>query len=72
MPSALDSNAVVANLISAILYNGKSGLIDQNLVNNQKYWRDMHLPICSKTMVYAGCKADLKMGRRSIRSKTFS
>lgn len=36
MPSALDSNAVVANLISAILYNGKSGLIDQNLVNNQK------------------------------------
>lgn len=36
MPSALDSNAVMANLVSSILYNGKSGLIDKYLVNEQK------------------------------------
>ena len=36
MPSALDKEAVVADLVSSILYNGKSGLIDKNLVLDQK------------------------------------
>jgi predicted Zn-dependent peptidase len=36
MPSALSEEAVLADLVSAILYNGKSGLIDQNLVKQQK------------------------------------
>lgn len=36
MPSALDEEAVLADLVSAILYNGKSGLIDRNLVKSQQ------------------------------------
>jgi predicted Zn-dependent peptidase len=36
MPGALSQEAVIADLVSAILYNGKSGLIDQHLVKQQK------------------------------------
>jgi predicted Zn-dependent peptidase len=36
MPSALDKEATLADLVSAILYNGKSGLIDRNLVKSQQ------------------------------------
>lgn len=36
MPSALSKDAVLADLVSAILYNGSSGLIDKNLVQRQK------------------------------------
>ena len=36
MPSALSQDAVLADLVSAILYNGSSGLIDKNLVQRQK------------------------------------
>ncbi|MBP6184449.1 MAG: insulinase family protein [Saprospiraceae bacterium] len=36
MPSILSKEAVIADLVSAILYNGKSGLIDKNLVKQQK------------------------------------
>lgn len=36
MPSTLDKEAILADLVSAILYNGKSGLIDKNLVKKQK------------------------------------
>lgn len=36
MPSVNDKEEVVANLVSSILYNGKSGLIDKNLVKKQK------------------------------------
>lgn len=36
MPSALSKEAVVADLVSSILYNGKSGLVDKNLVKQQK------------------------------------
>ncbi len=36
MPNALSKEAVVADLVSSILYNGKSGLIDKNLVKQQK------------------------------------
>jgi len=36
MPSALDKEAVIADLVSSILYNGKSGLIDKDLVLDQK------------------------------------
>jgi predicted Zn-dependent peptidase len=35
MPDALSREAIVADLVSAILYNGKSGLIDKNLVKPQ-------------------------------------
>lgn len=35
MPNALSKEAVVADLVSSILYNGKSGLIDKNLVKQQ-------------------------------------
>ncbi len=35
MPSILSKDAVLADLVSAILYNGKSGLIDKNLVKQQ-------------------------------------
>lgn len=36
IPDALSREAIVADLVSAILYNGKSGLIDKNLVKQQK------------------------------------
>jgi predicted Zn-dependent peptidase len=36
MPNALDKDAVLADLVSTILYNGKTGLIDKNLVKKQK------------------------------------
>ncbi|MBP6447933.1 MAG: insulinase family protein [Saprospiraceae bacterium] len=36
MPNKNDKEAILADLTSAILYNGKSGLIDKNLVNAQK------------------------------------
>lgn len=36
MPSSLSKEAVLADLVSSILYNGKSGLIDKNLVKQQK------------------------------------
>lgn len=36
MPNALSKEAVLADLVSSILYNGKSGLVDQNLVKKQK------------------------------------
>ncbi len=36
MPSTLDKEAILADLVSAILYNGKSGLIDKNLVKQQE------------------------------------
>ncbi len=36
MPNALSKEAVMADLVSNILYNGKSGLIDKNLVKQQK------------------------------------
>lgn len=36
MPSALSKEAVTADLVSSILYNGSSGLIDKNLVKQQK------------------------------------
>ncbi len=36
MPSTLNKEAILADLVSAILYNGKSGLIDKNLVKKQK------------------------------------
>ncbi|MBX9783363.1 MAG: insulinase family protein [Chitinophagaceae bacterium] len=35
MPSALSKEAIMADLVSSILYNGKSGLIDKNLVKKQ-------------------------------------
>jgi predicted Zn-dependent peptidase len=36
MPNALSKESVIADLVSAILYNGKSGLIDKNLVKQQR------------------------------------
>lgn len=36
MPNTNDDEALLAELTSAILYNGKSGLIDKNLVKSQK------------------------------------
>jgi predicted Zn-dependent peptidase len=36
IPGALDKQAVVAEIVSRVLYNGKSGFIDKNLVKNQK------------------------------------
>ena len=36
MPHVNDEEAILAELVSAILYNGKSGLIDKNLVKAQK------------------------------------
>ena len=36
MPNRNDKEAVVADLVGSILYNGKSGLIDKNLVKSQK------------------------------------
>jgi predicted Zn-dependent peptidase len=36
MPNALSKESVMADLVSAILYNGKSGLIDRNLVKQQR------------------------------------
>jgi predicted Zn-dependent peptidase len=36
MPNINDKDAVIADLVSSILYNGKSGLIDKNLVKKQK------------------------------------
>ncbi len=36
MPNANDKEAVMADLMASILYNGKSGLIDKNLVKAQK------------------------------------
>jgi predicted Zn-dependent peptidase len=36
IPGALDKDAIVAEIVSKVLYNGKSGLIDKNLVKNQK------------------------------------
>jgi predicted Zn-dependent peptidase len=36
MPGTLEKEAILADLVSAILYNGKSGLIDKNLVKKQK------------------------------------
>ncbi|MBK8843360.1 MAG: insulinase family protein [Saprospiraceae bacterium] len=35
-PNALDKESVIAELVSAILYNGKSGLIDKDLIIDQK------------------------------------
>lgn len=35
-PDQNSSDAVIADLVSSILYNGKTGLIDKNLVNQQK------------------------------------
>ena len=36
MPDQNHKDAVIADLVSSILYNGKSGLIDKNLVKKQK------------------------------------
>ncbi len=36
MPDVNHKDAVIADLVSSILYNGKSGLIDKNLVKKQK------------------------------------
>lgn len=36
MPETNSKEAIVADLVSSILYNGKSGLIDKNLVKKQK------------------------------------
>jgi predicted Zn-dependent peptidase len=36
MPNANDKEAVMADLVSTILYNGKSGLLDKNLVKKQQ------------------------------------
>ncbi len=36
MPNRNDKEAVLADLVGSILYNGKSGLIDKNLVKSQK------------------------------------
>ena len=36
MPNTNDKESVIANLVSNILYNGKTGLIDKNLVLQQK------------------------------------
>ncbi|MBK7243107.1 MAG: insulinase family protein [Saprospiraceae bacterium] len=36
MPNQNDKEAIIADLVGSILYNGKSGLIDKNLVKNQK------------------------------------
>lgn len=36
LPGALEKEAPIANLVSSILYNGKSGLIDKDLVIDQK------------------------------------
>ncbi len=36
MPNVNDKDAVIADLVSSILYNGKSGLLDKNLVKKQK------------------------------------
>ena len=36
MPDANSKEAIVCDLVNAILYNGKSGLIDKNLVKSQK------------------------------------
>lgn len=36
MPDVNHKDAIIADLVSSILYNGKSGLIDKNLVKKQK------------------------------------
>src|SRR5690606_34445694 len=36
MPDNNHEDAVVADLVASILYNGKSGLIDKNLIKKQK------------------------------------
>jgi len=58
MPNALSKEAILADLVSTILYNGKTGLIDKNLVKKQKVLEayGFNYPLKDYGMIYSGGK----------------